>query len=370
MGERTLGIGLFLLSIAFLVVPLLVALGTYGLSPDLVMPSPNPIEELENVEELEYDVGEFEILGDLDSFAPENHYVISWEDAESKLVDDLGQYVIGNVDLGNVGSYAGHSPSKDIPGIGCAGDSTPDNDDTPDNDCINPNDGIAPVFEFSASPGPLMTPLPMDVPAIVGRHDPTNAVVVRSSIDAIKAAFIDAGWEFEYPCEGYLSDEPHTPMGELAGAFLDVGNYQYHVRIFYGGHNSIYGDWYYVGAHYEGQNFAPAVGTEVSLTNPFSFPITIENIDVEVLCASDDYPVGLGRLDGPVDIQPKAPSSFNIVLGFTYEGFNHLLDDHLVGTSIDTSLNLEGTVQVKVYEIMITVPFEQNVQFPSEVEIL
>ena len=214
MGERALGIGLFLLSVAFLIGPILVALSAYGLSPDLIIPSPNPLEELTSTEELEYNTGELGVLGDLDSFAPEKHYVISWEDAESKLVNDFGQYLIGNVDLGNAGTYEGHSPSKDIPGIGCAGCSTPDNDDTPDRDCANPNDGVAPVFEFSASPGPLTTPLPMEVPAIVGRHDPTNAIVVRSSMDAIEAAFVDAGWIFQYPCEGYASEELHTPMGE------------------------------------------------------------------------------------------------------------------------------------------------------------
>lgn len=370
MGRRALGLGLSLLSAVLLVGPILVALGTYGLSLDLVIPSPNPLEELTSPEELEYNVGELSVLGGLDSFAPEKHYVISWEDAETKLIDDFGQYLIGNVNLGNAGSYEGHSPSKDIPDIGCAGCSTPDNDDTPDRDCVNPNDGIAPVFEFSASPGPLTTPLPLGVPAIVGRHDPTNAVVVRSSMDAIESAFVDAGWIFQYPCEGYASEEPHTPMGELADAFLNVGDYQYHVRFFYGGHNSTYGDWYYLGAHYEGQNFAPAIGVEVDLTNPFSFPIKIENADIDVLCAQDDHPLGLGRLDEPVIVQSEASGSFNIVFGFSYDGFNHLLANHLVGTTIDASLNLKGTVQVKVYGITITVPFEQNVMFPPEVKIV
>jgi hypothetical protein len=162
-----------------------------------------------------------------------------------------------------------------------------------------------------------------------------------------------------------MSPEPHTPIGEVADAFLDEDNLQHHVRIFYGGHDSTYGDWYYMGAHYEGQNSVPAVGVPVDFTNPYSFSITVENISVDVFCASDNYELGQGRLQEETVVQPGSSGSINILIGITYEGFNHLLNNHLVGTSIDTSLNLSGTIQLDVYGLTVTVPFEESASFPS-----
>lgn len=354
-----------MLPIILLVVPVLAAFASKGW--DLratAVGDLGPLEDLTSGEP-EVEVGEFGLLENLDSFRPSYHYVISWENAESKLISDLGQ-VIGYVDLGNAGSHAGHAPTKDIPGFGCAGCTIPDYDDAdPNKDCVNPNDGIAPVFEFSASPGSFAAPLPMNIPPIVGRDDPTNAVVVRSSIDAIEAAFINAGWEFYRPCEGFMSPEPHTPIGEVADAFLDEGEYQYHIRIFYGGHDSTYGDWYYMGAHYEGQNSVPAVGVPVNFTNPYSFSITVENVFIDVFCASDNYRLGQGRLQQETVVRAESSGSINIIIGITYEGFNHLLNNHLVGTSIDTSLTLSGTVQLDVYGLTATAPFEESAPFPS-----
>jgi len=365
MDERTLRICLILLSIALLLGPILIAFAAKGWDfHATVIGDLGPLENLTS-KEPEVEVGEFGILGDLDEFKPSYHYVISWENAESKLVSDLG-HVIGHVDLGNAGPHEGHSPTKDISGFGCAGDNIPDYDDAdPNKDCVNPNDGTAPVFEFSASPGSFSAPLPMDIPPIVGRDDPTNAVVVRSSIDAIKTAFTNAGWEFYYPCEGFMSPEPHTPIGEVADAFLDEGDYQHHIRIFYGGHDSTYGDWYYMAAHYEGQNSVPAVGVPVNFTNPYSFSIKVENVSVDVLCSSDDYRLGEGRLQQETVVQPNSSGSINIVIGITYEGFNHLLNNHFDGTSIDTSLKLNGTIRLDVYGLRITVPFGASASFPS-----
>lgn len=365
MGERTLRIGLILLSIALMLGPILVALSAHGWDfQAVVTPSPNPLEELTS-ESPEMGVGDIDILRFENTipFDPSDHYVRSWEAAESRLKNDLG-HVIGLVDLGNAGAYEGHSPWPT-----CAGCSTPDYDNAdPNRDCVSPNNGKAPVFEFNDPPGPLTLPLPMDIQKETINQDPVNAIVVRSSLESIGAAFTGAGWEFYSPCEGFVGPEPHTPLGEVADAFLTIGDNQYHVRIFYGGEDSTYGDWYYMGAHYEGQNAKPIVGATVTLTNPYNFPIRVENVAFDILCSSDNEHLGLGWLDKEVVIQSESPGTFDIVVEFTLDGINHLLNNHLIldtTPTLSTSLDIgNGTAQVGVYEIMITMPFEHsNIQF-------
>jgi LEA14-like dessication related protein len=368
MGKRALSIGLFLLSIALSVGPILVGLSAHGWDfKAAVTPSYNPMKELSE-QQPEMSIGNLGVLrfDNVIPFDPSHHYVHSWEEAESKLVNDLG-YVIGHVDLGNAGAYEGHAPFYD-----CAGCFIPDNDTAdPGKDCVSPNDGTAPVFEFNVPPGPLTAPLPMDVPRMIIEHDPVNAIVVRSSIESIRAAFVDANWEFYYPCEGFFCPEPHTPMGEIADAFLSVGEHQYHVRIFYGGYDDTYGNWYYMGAHYEGQNARPIVGATVNLTNPYNFPLKMENVDLKISCSADGQDLGKGWLDEEVVIPLGSSGTFDIVVEFTVDGFNHLSSNHLilgVTPTINTSFDLRGTVQVKIYELAITVPLNfSGMQFSMEV---
>jgi len=373
MGERALGWSLTGMGVLFWIVPIIAAFGVHGWDPvATIMPETDALQSLfsQQVENMT-EVGELRILGDLTTFDPTDHYVRSWERAESKLVSDLGN-VLGYVDLGNEGPHHGHAPTYEIFGeAGCKGCSTPDYDNAdPTKDCVSPNDGNAPVFEFNAQKGAFSTPLPLDIPKIIGRDDPTNAVVVRSNIDQIKTAFLAAGWEFYYPCEGYTSPEPHTPLGEIADAFLDDDDNQYHVRIFYGGHDDIYGDWYYMGAHYEGQNAVPAVVIPMKFSNPFQFPITVDNMDGDILCAADGVKLGEARLEHQTTIPAGGQDNINIIIGFTYEGFNHLINNHLVGTSIDASLMVDGRIRLKIYEISITAELEQTIPFPSEISVV
>lgn len=373
MSERVLGWSLTIIGLLLSIMPIVAAFGVHGWNPvATVMPETDLLQSLFSQQGLENmgAMGDFQVFGDLSSVNPSHHYVHSWEDAETRLKNDFGQYFIGDASLGNAGTYTGHAPTQNIPDIGCAGDTTPDSDDTPTMDCANPNDGTAPVFEFSASPGTLTPPLPMIVPTIIGDHDPTNAVVVRSNIDAIETAFTNAGWDFYYPCEGFTGAEPHTPMGEVADAFLNIGDHQYHIRIFYGGHDSTYGDWYYMGAHYEGQNAVPSVGAPMTFNNPFNFPITIDNFAAEIYCSTDNYNLGQARLQQQTIVQSGGQGSINVIMGFTYDGFNHLLNNHLSGTSINTSLNVVGTLRLKIYEISITMTLEQTVPFPSDISVV
>lgn len=358
MGERVLGLGLKLLGIALFVGPFIAAFAAHNWDFQAVV---TPEQDFETIIPSEFEtpqMGEFEILrfDNTVPFDPSHHYVHSWEDAEAKLENDLGQ-VLGHVDLGNAGSYEGHSPTKDMPEWGgCAGDSIPDYDTAdPTRDCVNPNDGIAPVFEFNTPQGSFVTPLSMSVPGVVG-HDPVNAVVVRSSLDLIQAAFIDAGWEFYSPDEGFFGPESHTPIGEVADAFLDIGEHQYHIRVFYGGQDSTYGDWYYIAAHYEGQNAKPVMGVKVSLKSPFDFSLRVENFAIELFCATDDQRLGQAQLDKEVVIQPKSTGTLEIVMEFTLDGFNHLLSNHVTGTSIDAPLNLrDGVAQMDALGITVTI---------------
>jgi LEA14-like dessication related protein len=373
MGEKTLRIGLILLTIALTLGPILVALIAHGWDFQAVAtPDPNLLEGLTSSppEMIMENIG---LLGFENTvpFDPSHHYVHSWEESESQLENDLGNagtFIIGHVDLGNAGAYAGHAPWPT-----CAGCTTPDYDNAdPDKDCVSPNDGIAPVFEFNDPPGSLTLPLPMDIPEKIVEHDPVNAIVVRSSLESIRAAFTDAGWDFYYPDEGFLCPEPHTPMGEVADAFLNIGDHQHHVRIFYGGNDSTYGDWYYMGAHYEGQNEKPIIGARVSLTNSYTFPITVENVTFDILCSVDNVQLGQGGLYEEVVIQSGSLGTFDIVVEFTLEGINHLLNNHAdyeeftLSSSFDISS--KNGIQVGVYEIMIKMPFDySNIEFDQPV---
>ncbi|MEM2877926.1 MAG: hypothetical protein QXG10_00005, partial [Candidatus Hadarchaeales archaeon] len=293
LGERALNWILRIMGLVLTIVPIVAAFAVNGWNLQAtVMPDTERIQSLipqEGMGDM-ISVGNFQLLGDTDTFDPTAHYVISWENAESKLINDLG-HVIGYVDLGNSGAHAGHAPTYAFLGeAGCKGCSTPDGDNAdPSKDCVNPNDGIAPVFDLNPSAGSFSSPLPMTIPGIIGRDDPTNAVIVRSTLEQIREAFTRAGWDFYYPCEGYASEEPHTNMGEVADAFLNEPTTQYHVRIFYGGNDPTYGDWYYIGAHYEGQNAVPSAGAPITVRNPFSFALTLDNFTADIYCSADNY---------------------------------------------------------------------------------
>jgi LEA14-like dessication related protein len=97
----------------------------------------------------------------------------------------------------------------------------------------------------------------------------------------------------------------------------------------------------------------------------------MENVDLKISCSADGQDLGKGWLDEKVVIPPGSSGTFDIVVEFTVDGFNHLSSNHLilgVTPTINTSFDLRGTVQVKIYELAITVPLDfSGMQFSMEV---
>lgn len=114
------------------------------------------------------------------------------------------------------------------------------------------------------------------------------------------------------------------------------------------------------------ENDLPPLVIHLSLTNPYSFRLVVEETPLRIFCSEDNLEVGEGRLERTV-VGPASKENLRILLTFTREGSRHLLEKHLVDAYLWVSLNLKGNFRLDVYGLKIEVPIEQRLELCEEV---
>jgi len=154
-------------------------------------------------------------------------------------------------------------------------------------------------------------------------------------VGPIIAAFAAKGWDLQATVMGDLGPLENLTSGELESGKFEAENLEI-IEI---------------------TGSLIRLGMPVNFTNPLSFSITVENVPVDVFRASDNYKLGQGWLQQKKVVLPESPGSVYIIMVVT--------DGSLVGAL----LSLVGTVQLDAYGLIITVPFEASVPFPTTIEV-
>jgi LEA14-like dessication related protein len=112
-------------------------------------------------------------------------------------------------------------------------------------------------------------------------------------------------------------------------------------------------------------NLPPLLLT-LTLSNPYSFSLGVENQSLDVFCQEDNMRVGVGRLEGKI-LEPESRENLTFLVEFTPEGSRHLLEGHVRGSYLEAALELRGDFRLDLYGLKFRVPQEMSFRVYAEV---
>lgn len=112
-------------------------------------------------------------------------------------------------------------------------------------------------------------------------------------------------------------------------------------------------------------NLPPLLLT-LTLSNPYSFSLGVENQSLDVFCQEDNVRVGVGRLEGKI-LEPESRENLTFLVEFTPEGSRHLLERHVRGSYLEAMLELRGDFRLDLYGLKFRVSQEMSFWVYAEV---
>ena len=165
------------------------------------------------------------------------------------------------------------------------------------------------------------------------------------SLGPILAAFASEGWDLRSALIGDLGPlQDLTSEGKEPEA--EVGEPQFLGEV-------------------TGDNLPPLL-LPLTLSNPYSFSLEVENQSMDLFCQEDNVRVGMGRLEGRI-LEPESGENLTFLVEFTPEGSRHLLERHVRGSYLQAALELRGDFLLNLYGLRFRVPQRMSFWVYAEV---